>query len=53
MKNKIEDLNTSSINSPIDNLESLFKCPIGFEGYYPDPYDCSCYHFCYGKSNIT
>lgn len=53
MNTKVANSNTTLNNSETDTRYSLFKCPVRFAGFLPDPYDCSCYHYCSGKSNIT
>lgn len=27
------------------------QCPTGVQGHFPDPYDCSVFHYCNGKMN--
>jgi hypothetical protein len=29
------------------------ECPPGIQKYFPDPYDCSAYHYCSGKEIRT
>lgn len=31
------------------NVYSPIECPPGIQKYFPDPYDCSAYHYCSGK----
>jgi hypothetical protein len=33
----------------ITNVYLPIKCPPGVQDYFPDPYDCSAYHYCSGR----
>jgi hypothetical protein len=41
---------------PLVRLKNVYlpiECPPGVEGHFPDPYDCSAYHYCIGMLNNT
>jgi hypothetical protein len=31
------------------NVYLPIECPSGIQKYFPDPYDCSAYHYCSGQ----
>ena len=35
------------------NVYLPIECPPGVQKYFPDPYDCSAYHYCNGKTMRT
>jgi hypothetical protein len=35
------------------NVYLPIECPPGIQKYFPDPYDCSAYHYCNGKTIQT
>ena len=32
---------------------SSIECALGSSGYFPDPYDCSVFHYCDGKVQLS
>lgn len=36
----------------LDNVYLPIKCPPNVQEHYPDPYDCSAYHYCNGTLNV-
>ena len=40
---------TTPRNSRPTNIYLPIECPTGVQGHFPDPYDCSAFHYCNGQ----
>jgi hypothetical protein len=43
------NLVTTPRNSRPTNIYLPIECPPGVQGHFPDPYDCSAFHYCNGQ----
>jgi hypothetical protein len=42
---------TTPRNFRLQNVYLPIECPPGVQGHFPDPYDCSAFHYCNGMLN--